>query len=102
MPEAFLMCRDFRHAWMTEVPYYKVRLEGGVRGALYVERVIVCMRCECRRIELSRVFASRIEKLATHYKRPKGYDVRGKPKGVRVVDLVRFNDIQRALDAPSQ
>lgn len=98
MAENWLMCRDMRHAWATETPYYRIEVEGGVRGALYVERAIACMRCDSRRIEIYRVHEHTLERLASRYAYPKGYQVRGIKKGERVQDMVRYENYRRAIE----
>lgn len=99
LSENVLMCRDMRHAYATEAPYFKIEVEGGVRGALYVERVLACMRCDTKRIEMYRVHPHRLERLKAGYKRPKGYDLKGVKKSDKVVEIVRFEQYQRSVNA---
>ena len=87
--EVILQCRDMRHAWATEVPYYKVEVQGGARGALYVQRIIACMRCNTKRIEFHRVFRDRLERISSHYQYAEGYQIKGVKKGDHVQDKVR-------------
>lgn len=98
LSEVLLACRDMRHAWATEVPYYKVDVEGGVRGALYVERIIACMRCDTKRVEFYRVLATRLERVSSHYKYAEGYQIKGVRKGDQVQALVRHELYQRTME----
>ena len=94
--ENILMCRDMRHAWMVEVPYFRIDVDGGVRGALYVERAIACMRCDTKRVEMYRVHETRLERLRVHYRYPEGYMVRGVKRSDRVQEMVRHEGYRRA------
>jgi hypothetical protein len=98
MDEVLLQCRDFRHAWATETPYYKVPIEGGVKNALYVERIIACMRCDSKRVELYRVFKTHLDRIATHYKYAEGYQIKGVKKGDAVQSKVRHELYERAME----
>lgn len=89
MDEILLQCRDIRHAWATEIPYYKVDIEGGTKGALYVERIIACMRCNTKRIEFYRVYKDRLERISSRYAYTEGYQIKGVKKGDHVQDKVR-------------
>ena len=99
MDEVLLQCRDFRHAWATETPYYKIEIEGGVRNALYVERVIACMRCNTKRIEFYRVFKTHLERIKSHYHYAEGYQIKGVKKGDAVQSKVRHALFERAIGA---
>jgi hypothetical protein len=100
LSDNIMMCRDFRHAWAVEVPYYKVEdVEGGVRGALYVERTIACMRCDTKRVEFYRVLETRLERLHSKYVYPEGYMMRGAKRSDHVQDMVRREAYRRAVEA---
>jgi len=95
-PDNILACRDMRHAWAIDLPYYGVSIEGGVRGALYVERRAGCMRCNTQRIELYRVHKNRLERLSTKYVYPEEYHIRGAKRGDDVVGKARFEQYRRS------
>jgi hypothetical protein len=97
LDDNMLVCRDLRHAWATESSYYAVAVEGGVRGARYLERQLVCMRCDTKRIELVRVHATWIERLDVRYVYAKGYQIRGASKDDHVQGMVRLEQLQRVL-----
>ena len=98
MDDILLQCRDMRHAWATETPYYKVDVQGGTKGALYVQRAIACMRCNTKRIEFYRVFKDRLERISSHYQYSEGYQIRGVKKGDHVQDRVRRELYSRAME----
>jgi hypothetical protein len=98
MDEVLLQCRDMRHAWVTETPYYKIDIEGGIKGALYVERIIACMRCNTKRIEFYRVFKDRLERISSHYSYSEGYQIKGVKKGDHVQDKVRRELYSRTVE----
>jgi hypothetical protein len=97
-----LVCRDLRHLWDVRIPYYLVDVEGGQRGAKYLERVIGCGRpgCPIERVELYRVRPERMERIAADYRGyPKeGYSLHDVPRGARVLELVRREAVRRAMD----
>jgi hypothetical protein len=97
LTEQTIACRDMRHAWAMDVPYYRIEVEGGVRGAIYVQRTLGCMRgCGCTRLELSRVYKDRVERLTSRLIYPKGYVLKGVGKA-KVQQMVRREEVRRVL-----
>lgn len=90
-----LACRSIRHAWAEDQPFYKVEVEGGVRGALYVERILICMRCETRRVLFYRVHDHWLEQLSSRYHYPEGYRLHGKADRP-LSQVVHFEAFRRA------
>lgn len=92
LPLEYLLCRDIKHKWSVPKGFFKVEVEGGVRGALYVEREVVCERCGLPRIELFRVHARWMEKLSYKYDYSKvpGYRLHGPQKGEHVSGMVQL------------
>jgi hypothetical protein len=91
LPPEFLRCRDLSHDWDVPKGFFKVELEGGVRGALYVEREVVCRSCGSVKTELFRVHRRFMERLGPPaYKRPKGYDLVGPKKGEPIKGMVQL------------
>jgi hypothetical protein len=92
LPIEYLTCRDLGHDWSVPRGFFKVEVEGGVRGALYVEREVVCRCCGLPRIELFRIHARWMEKLSYHYDYSKvpGYGLRGPQKGQHVQGMVQL------------
>src|SRR5690349_24687995 len=80
LTENQLMCRDLRHAWSPETGYYDVQMEKGVRGR-YLERRLVCLRCDTLRLELVQLHKTWIEKIRTNYVYPEGYALKGVTRG---------------------
>jgi len=102
LTDAALVCRDLRHLWDVRIPYYVVEVEGGVRGARYLERIIGCVRepCPVERVQLFRVRPERLEKIREDYRGyPKeGYSLHGVPRGARVLELVRRELVRRTME----
>lgn len=99
LSENALVCRDLMHAWAVDVPYYRVTIEGGVRGAFYVERIKGCMRCETQRVELYRVFRDRLELIRSHYKYPEGYLIEGAGNVQAIRGRIRREGVRRAIES---
>lgn len=94
-----LVCRDLKHAYAIDTPYYTVEVEGGVRGARYLERKLGCMRCPVTRTELVRVHEYWLERLSVYYTYPKkGYRLKDIPKGTNVLGMIRFEQFRRATE----
>lgn len=103
MSDNVLMCRDLRHAWSIETGYYSVTIEGGARGAKYLERRLACMRCDTHRVELVRVHKNRIEKIGSpYYVYPEGYQVKGAKRSDDVQGKVRWEQVRRVMEAAHQ
>lgn len=93
-----LQCRDLRHAWEVPKGYTKVEVEGGVRGAIYVERVISCHRgCGVERIELFRIHTHWMERLNVRYVYPKDYKITGDREGVSLTGIVQLELYMRSI-----
>ena len=94
-----LQCRTLRHAWSRNGGFYKVDVEGGVRGALYVERTLRCLRdCGVTRVELCRVHPNHIEKLWAKYAYPKeGYKLHGRKKGMDIGGMLLLEEYMREM-----
>lgn len=90
LPPEFLRCRDISHDWSVPKGFFKVEVEGGVRGALYVEREVHCRSCGTVRVELFRVHDRWMEKLSYRYAYPKGYGLHGPQKGQHVQGQVQL------------
>ena len=98
MPDEFLLCRDLRHHWSVPKGFFQVKVEGGVRGALYVEREVACDSCDLKRMELFRVHARWMEKLGRpRYTYPKGYQLRGSQKGEHVTGMIQLELYMREM-----
>lgn len=93
-----LVCRDLMHAWAVDRPYYRVNVEGGVRGGFYVERTKGCMRCSTQRVELFRVFRDRLELIRSHYKYPEGYLIEGAGNLQAIRGRIRREGVRRVIE----
>ena len=93
-----LVCRDLMHAWSVDRPYYRVDVEGGVRGGFYVERTKGCMRCGTQRVELYRVFRDRLELIRSHYNYPDGYLIAGAGNVQQIRGRIRREGVRRVLE----
>jgi len=94
-----ITCRDLRHAYAKEGHYRRVKVTGGVRGATYVERDRVCMRCPVKMRELYRVHSGWLERIRSYPVYPtKGYLLKNVPKGTNVIGMVRFEAFRRAME----
>jgi hypothetical protein len=72
LPDAFLACRDLRHAW-EPLGYFRER--GSGRGGGPIIRKLRCLRCgTLRRDVLSNSFT---EKTTHYYGHPEGYRMEG-------------------------
>lgn len=98
MGDATLACRDLMHAWSVDRPYYRVEVEGGVRGGFYVERLKGCLRCDTKRVELYRVFRDRLELLRSHYVYPEGYLIHGLGNARDIRGRIRREQVRRIFD----
>ena len=99
LTDNMLMCRDLRHAWGVEAGYHKVEVEGGIRGAKYLERRLACLRCDTLRVELVRIHSSWIERISTYYVYPEGYHLKGAKRGDNVQGMVRWVQMRRSMEA---
>jgi hypothetical protein len=97
LPSEFLRCRDISHDWSVPKGFFKVEVEGGVRGALYVEREVLCRSCGTVRIELFRVHERYMDKLSYRYTYPSDYRLVGDKKGVRVAGTVQLELYMRSI-----
>lgn len=92
-PIEYLHCRDLGHDWSVPRGFFQVKVEGGVRGALYVEREVVCRSCGLPRWELFRIHARWMEKLGRpryDYSKVPGYRLHGPQKGEHVQGMVQL------------
>lgn len=97
LKDSYILCRDLRHAFATDLPWLKVSVEGGVRGALYMERTLGCMRCSTTRTELARVHRSWVEIVRVSYHYPEDYSLRGvQAKGLQA--RIRREEIRRVME----
>jgi len=92
LPLEYLRCRDLGHDWSVPKGFFKVEVEGGVRGALYVEREVHCRSCGLPRIELFRIHPRWMEKLSSRYDYTQvpGYRLFGPQKGEHVQGMVQL------------
>lgn len=90
LPLEYLRCRDISHDWSVPKGFFKVEVEGGVRGALYVEREVVCRSCTTVRIELFRIHDRWMEKLSYRYTYPTDYRLHGPKAGQHVQGQVQL------------
>ena len=98
LDDVVLACRDLRHAYAVESHYRPVAVEGGVRGARYLERDRVCMRCPVKMRELFRVHENWLERISSYPVYPKkGYLLHDIPKGTNVIGMVRYEAFKRAI-----
>jgi hypothetical protein len=98
LSDSALICRDLMHAWAIDRPYYRVDVEGGVRGGFYVERTKGCMRCGTQRVELYRVFRDRLELIRSHYKYPEGYLIEGAGNIQAIRGRIRREGVRRVIE----
>lgn len=93
-----LECRSLRHAWKRVGHFYAVEVEGGVRGAIYVERKIECARgCGVFRHELYRIHKTHLERLTNAYRYPKTYPIHGSKKGLPFKGMIEFEVYLREM-----
>lgn len=99
LDDTYLQCRDLRHKWSVPKGFFKVEVEGGVRGAIYVEREVVCERCSLPRIELFRIHPRWMERISVHYdyKAVPGYRLHGDKTGLDVTGMVRLELYMRSI-----
>ena len=88
LPDAYLACRDLRHAW-EELGYFRER--GSGRGGGPIIRKLRCLRCgTLRRDTLSNSYT---EKTTHYYGHPEGYRIEG--MGRAAMDEVRKEVVKR-------
>ena len=92
LPLEYQLCRDLRHKWSVPKGFFQVEVEGGVRGAIYVEREVVCERCSLPRVDLFRIHSRWMEKLSYRYDYAKvpNYRLVGPKKGQHVTGMVQL------------
>lgn len=99
LDDTVITCRDLRHAYAKEGNWRAVKVEGGQKGARYIERDRICMRCPVRMRELFKVHSNWLERIRSYPVYPtKGYLLHDIPKGTNVLGMVRFEAFRRALE----
>lgn len=93
--DTILACRDVRHAWAVDAPYYKVPMQGARKGQIFAKRIIACMRCDTQRVEIYRIKKHNVERVSVFYKHPEGYSLHGVKRGTNTVSMVRREQIRR-------
>lgn len=96
LPEAWVMCRDVRHAWVVEEDFHVIWLTG--QSVQEIKRVLVCMRCSSKRHEIyapSRAFG--LEKIRMHYEYPENYQITGVPRGNKPQAMVQQEQYRRLM-----
>lgn len=94
MPNAFIQCRDMRHAWEVVRSYHLDTTAEGKKPQ-YVSRQLECNRCGCVRTDVLNVRT--FDKVATSYDYPEGYTILGNKVGRGTANLVRRAVYERNL-----
>jgi hypothetical protein len=95
MPNAFIECRDMRHAWKVVQSYRYIDDGETTRTPKYVSRKLECNRCGCVRTDVLNVRT--FDKVATSYDYPEGYTILGNKVGRGTANLVRRAVYERDL-----
>lgn len=89
MPDNFIQCRDYRHAWR---PFHVEELRDGG-----FEQILRCSRCKSKRI---RLIGSRGQLVKREYDYTKGYVIKGMGRLTgNELDAMRLESIMRTLAA---
>lgn len=108
MPDAFLHCRAFRHAWDVLRPFHDYeRLlypEGHAEPVWHIRQVLQCGRCSMLRndffLTYKRAGITRLEKVDMTYEMPPGdvkYYIGGAAQGVKPQEIVLAAMYERAM-----
>jgi len=92
--DAWLDCRDMRHAWKVHTDFHVAAF----KGIQQITRVLVCIRCETRRKELYSHSGFGLDKTRQVYEYPQGYQIKGVPRGVKPKNIVQEEQYRRALE----
>lgn len=96
LPDEVLECRDMRHDWPRKAPFVKVTVEGGPRGAIYLERVLTCEWCGLyERVELWRFYRKRLTRVQQSARYKPGYQIKGAKKSDNVLEKCRLERLIR-------
>lgn len=99
LPDNWIMCRDMRHAWSVEENFHVEPSQSVGRKLQAVRRVLVCMRCETRRVEHYLAGRYGLDKDSQHYIYPADYQLPGVPRGVKPASIVQQEQYRRVMEA---
>lgn len=98
LPENWIACRDFMHAWTVENDFHVVPPDHSRRKQLEIARTLVCTRCETIRKEVYIQERFGLNKIAQSYSYPENYQIPGVPRGVKPKSIVQAEQYRRAME----
>lgn len=103
LPDTWVMCRDMRHAWSVDEDFHVEPGQVEGRKIQRLRRMLVCMRCETRRIETYAKGRYGLDKIGQYYVYPVGdgglsYQIQGVPRGVKPQSIVQQEQYRRAME----
>lgn len=97
LPDAWVMCRDMRHAWEVLVDFHVTASKG--RTPHEVRRELICARCKTVRKEAYHPTRYHgLEKVSQHYAYPEDYQITGVPRGVKPSWIIQQEQYRRAME----
>jgi hypothetical protein len=88
---AFLQCKDLRHAWATTSPYQR-NSEG------WVVRILTCGRCGTVRTDTyAELRNKRLARASSSYRYPAGFALRHLPQEENLSEVMRYESYLRAM-----
>lgn len=97
LPDNWMACRDMRHAWSVEEEFHVEPSQVIGRKIQSIRRILVCMRCETRRIENYVAGRYGLDKVGQHYVYPNDYQIPGVPRGVKPQSIIQQEQYRRAM-----
>lgn len=104
MPDAFLHCRAFRHAWDVLRPFHDYQRVYGGEGVWHIRQVLQCARCSMLRndffLTYKRAGVTRLEKIDMTYEMPPGdvkYYIGGAAHGTKPQEIVLAAMYERTM-----
>lgn len=95
LPDNWIMCRDMRHAWEVNEDFHVSKSKGS--KAVEIRRVLDCLRCETKRIEVYHQTKWGLEKVRQNYDYPEHYQIHGVPRGVKPSYIVQGEVYRRSM-----
>ena len=94
--EAFLRCRDLKHAWEVTEDFHEVADNRDTNA--YIGREVTCTRCDTVRSERYQLTKDGLVRSATSYLYPENYKLEDLPRGVKPVSIVREELWRRVVE----
>jgi hypothetical protein len=97
MPDAYLNCRDMRHAWDILNDFYVLKTIQVGKVVTHVGRTLQCQRCPTVRKETYIIRKNGLEKISQFYEYPEDYLFQGVPRGVKPSWIFQQEQYRRAV-----